>query len=95
LVFALVYSQGFPIFQIAVAYFQILIVTIFNGKVEPFASKSTGRLEQFNELVVSVIFYHIISFANIARDPTALFHLGWSMIASTSTCFLINFSLVI
>jgi len=45
LAFALVYSQGFPIFQIAIAYFHIVIVTIFNDQVEPFASKSTGRLE--------------------------------------------------
>jgi len=54
-----------------------------------------GRLEQFNELVVSVIFYHMLCFADLVRDQTVRMQVGWSMIACTSTCFLINFSIVI
>jgi hypothetical protein len=76
-------------------YFQILAVTIFNGEVEPFADKNTQRLEQFNELTVSSVFYHLLCFADLVTDSGTRMKVGWSMIGTVSGCLAINLSLIL
>jgi len=87
--------QGYPTFQLMSVYFQILAVTIFNGQVEPFSDRTTNRLEQFNELTISGVFYHLLCFADLVKDPMTRINLGWSMIGSTLCCLALNFALVL
>lgn len=76
-------------------YFQIIAVTIYNGQVEPFADRNTQRLEQFNELTVSSVFYHLLCFADLVKDPGTRMKVGWSMIGTVSACLAINLSLIL
>ena len=95
LALTIIYLQGYPTFQLMSVYFQILAVTIFNGQVEPFADRTSQRLEQFNELTISGVFYHLVCFADLVRDPIIRMEVGWSLIGTTLFCLVLNFGLVL
>jgi hypothetical protein len=76
-------------------YFQIVAVTIFNGEVEPFADPTNQRLEQFNELTISGVFYHFLCFADLVKDPGMRMKIGWSMIGTSLFCLIVNFGTVL
>ena len=74
--------------------FMILAILVFNVHCEPYADKSTQRLEQFNELSILSILVHLMCFADFVYDPQMRMNIGWSMIATVSSTLAVNFGIV-
>jgi hypothetical protein len=57
--------------------------------------RTTQRLEQFNELTISGVFYHLLCFADLVKDHKTRINIGWSMTGTTLFCLTVNFTVVL
>ena len=81
-------------FGIFSANFQMTFVVIFNGMANPFGMKKDLIVEQYNEVFIAVLIYHIFCFADLVTDPYTKNMLGFSMIGVMSLAMFIGFSIM-
>ena len=60
----------------------------FSQKVQ--ASKTRRRLEMFNEVIMTIIIYHMISFSNLNTSARSAYSMGYSFIVFTVGMILVN-----
>ena len=89
-----VFLSHLKYFGLFSANFQMTFVVIFNGMVTPFGTKKDLFIEQYNEVFVAFLIYHIICFADLVTDPYTKNMLGFSMIGVMSLAILTGFSIM-
>lgn len=65
LIGSLVLLQSHPYFQIFVTNFTITFIVIYTGLASPYEEKSTSFFENFNEVFIMIMTYHLICFADL------------------------------
>ena len=68
---------------------------ILNGMAEPFALAKNLFIEQTNELIIMILIYHMLCFADLVTEEQTRSNIGWSMIAIMCGTIVFNFSIIL
>ena len=68
---------------------------ILNGMAEPFALAKNLFIEQTNELIIMILIYHMLCFADLVTEEQTRNNIGWSMIAIMCGTIVFNFSIIL
>ena len=67
-----------------------LAVMILLGLVEPLSSRHQNRVEIFNNFMILVMSYCLISFTDYAPDPEARYTMGYGLVVLTIFNIVVN-----
>ena len=77
---SLIFLQDFRYFQIFISNFLVVFMIIYVGWCQPYKS-DVNFWNQFNEVFVSIMNYHILCFADFIQDEPTREKMGLSMIS--------------
>ena len=71
-----------------------VFIVIYHCSFNPFISRQKNRLEVFNEVLITIITFHICFFTEFMPDKDMKVLMGWSMIYLTAINSSFNFALI-
>ena len=75
-----VYLQSQPFFQLQLLVWQSLIAIMILITLNPYSTKSQGRLELFNEILILLCIYHVFGMTDLISSVPAKLYLGYSLV---------------
>ena len=69
-----------------------IVYLIYFGYADPHEERAGERLEHMNEVILTLVTYHVFLFCNIILDGVAVFNVGYSYIVFT--CLLLLFNII-
>ena len=91
---ALLYLKNHIYFQLFIANFSVLFIVIYVGLAEPFEEKKYHFFQQFNEICVMFLIYHLWCFTDYVSDPKMRLRLGDNLIRFTCMNLFINMAYI-
>ena len=71
-----------------------LLIVIYHCSFDPFISRRKNRIEVFNEVLITIITFHICFFTEFMPNKNGQVFMGWSMIYLTAVNSFFNFALI-
>eukprot|EP00347_Sterkiella_histriomuscorum_P018674 403344610 len=87
--------MDYPYFQISLLLYQSLLLYIYVGIVKPFETVKFNRIEQFNEVCILAVSYHLLIFTDYVDDTDIQDDFGYSIIAITMVNIVVNMGIMI
>ena len=84
-----------PGVQIILVNLSNLASCVYYGKVKPFQTRFQTYLNLFNELLVTIVTWHMMLFTDFVPDQDIQYMLGWSMIIVICLNGLVNIVIIL
>jgi len=86
--------QSMPFFQLQLLVWQSLIAIMIHTAFNPYSTKSQGRLELFNEVLILLCIYHVFGMTDLISSVTAKLYLGYSLVGFLAIQFVAGIAFV-